>query len=472
MEFLKDFFKILLGSFKQTKEPKKISTREEKPIFSNSQLLGVPTSTIENPIKLQKQKRVLFYVAIGVIVISVIIALISFSVIRSGYCVDIEKKVKKETLAYAKKNKLLPLLNGEYTTIELKDIYKEEAPIKFNNKECLGTIKFTKVDENYVQTLNITNCDYCSTEKRYSKWTEETNKYNKNAAIVDVIPYYNYHTLEKYSTSWTTWLASDKVSTKKDKKYNVFLPIDINLLPKINEKAEIISYEVENKNYYSYRDKQWKVYRNNINNYSGLSSTAPNGYPNKDSATEMLSNPSEWSQSYPEEHDYRIITTKIAYRWYYEKDGNKIFWNNGEYLVDSPDAKYKKDSQDNVKIYSYQDRLWRWYYGTERRNYSGSYASVSTSSYPYMDSEISKYSNWTPFKDVSNLDSTNANYREQQIDIHSRYRIHYNIVSLEIFKEYVSRDEIEKKLGKSISEIYQDSTIRIGIHYKYKYRKK
>jgi hypothetical protein len=52
------------------------------------------------------------------------------------------------------------------------------------------------------------------------------------------------------------------ISTKKDEKYNVFLPLDNNQLPKINEKAEIINYEVENKNYYSYRDKQWKFYRN------------------------------------------------------------------------------------------------------------------------------------------------------------------------------------------------------------------
>lgn len=471
MDFLKEFFQTLLGSFNFKKGAKKTSFSDEKTVFSNTQLLGVANPSIENPIRLQKQKKILFYVAIGVIIIAVIIALISFSAVRNSYCIDIEKKVKEKTLKYAEKNELIPLLNGDYTTINLKDMYKDESPISFNSKECLGTVKITKVNDDFIQTLDITNCNYCSTDKRYGKWTNETNKYNKKVSIVDVIPYYNYYSLEKYVTPWTNWLSSEKISTQKDKKYNVFLPLDTKQLPKLNEKAEIINYEVENKNYYSYRDKQWKFYRNNLNNYSALSSTAPEGYPNKDSATEVLSSPSMWSQNYPNEYPYRTITTKTAYRWYYEKDGNKIFWNSGEYLVDSPDEKYKKDTQDSVKIYSYQDKMWRWYYGTEKRIY-GSYSSVATPNYPYSDPEITRYTNWTGFKDVSYRDSSNASYREEKIDIYSKYRIHYNIVSLLNLEKYVSREEIEKKLNKTIPEIYQDSTIKLDIEYRYKYRKK
>ena len=59
MEFLKEFFQTLLGSFKRTKGSSNTSYTEEKPVFSNTQLLGVPTSTIENPIKIQKQKKML-----------------------------------------------------------------------------------------------------------------------------------------------------------------------------------------------------------------------------------------------------------------------------------------------------------------------------------------------------------------------------------------------------------------------------
>jgi len=472
MEFLKEFFQTLLGSFKRTKGSSNTSYTEEKPVFLNTQLLGVPTSTIENPIKIQKQKKMLFYVAIGVIVISIIIALIGFSLVRNGYCVDIEKKVKEQTLKYAEKKELIPLLDGEHTIINLKDMYQEEPSIKFNDKECFGTVKITKVDGNYIQTLDITNCDYCSTEKRYSKWTKETTKYYKNTTIVDVVPYYNYYSLEKYVTSWTNWLSSDKISTKKDKKYDVFLPLDTNQLPQINDKAEIISYEIENKNYYSYRDKQWLFYQNNINNYSALSSTAPEGYPNKDWATEVLTPPSDWSQDYPNEYPYRTITTNTAYRWYYEKDGNKVFWKNGEYTADRPGEKYMQDFQDSVQIYSYQDRRWRWYYGTQSRLYNSSYTSVASPYFPYIDTEITRYTNWSFFEDVSHLNSSNSSYREQKTDVYSRYRIHYNIVSFLNLKEYISRDEIEKKLNKSISEIHQDPTVRLDIEYRYIYRKK
>lgn len=472
MEFLKEFFQTLLGSFKSTKGSKNTQTVVKKPIFSNTQLLGVPTSSIENPIKTQKSKKIIFYIAIGVIIISIITGLIGFFAVRNGYCTDIEKKVKDKTLEYAKNKEIIPSLDGEFVNINLEDMYKEESPIKFNDKECKGTVKITKVNDKYIQTLNITDCDYCSTEKRYSSWTKETDKYNDKVAIVDVIPYYNYYTLEKYVTSWSNWFPSSMISTKKDEKYNVFLPLDTNQLPKINDKAEIINYEVENKNYYSYRDKQWKFYKYNLNNYSILSSTAPANYPNKDSATEMLTAPSEWSQNYPTEYDYRIITTKIAYRWFYEKDGNKIFWKNGEYLVDSPGEKYKKDYKDSVKIYSFQDKMWRWYSGTQRRLYNSSYLSAATTNYPYIDSEITRYTNWTSFKDVSDLNATNASYREQKIDVYSRYRINYNIISFLNLKEYISRDEFEKKLDKSIPEIYQDPTLRIDIKFKYIYRKK
>jgi hypothetical protein len=102
MEFLKEFFQTLLGSFKLPKGSKNTQTVEEKPLFSNTQLLGVPTSTIENPIKIQKTKKIIFYIAIGVIILSILIALIGFFSVRNGYCIDIEKKVKEKTLEYAK----------------------------------------------------------------------------------------------------------------------------------------------------------------------------------------------------------------------------------------------------------------------------------------------------------------------------------------------------------------------------------
>ncbi|MDD2377539.1 MAG: hypothetical protein PHD10_02260 [Bacilli bacterium] len=466
MEFLKDFFNVLFGSFKKENIQKSNAQSNDNP-FSNEQLLGVPESSIINPIEIQKKKKKLFYIIIIVIIIAIIIGIIAFFIVRSNYCFNIEKRVKEVTLNYAEDNDMLPIIEGEHIIINLKEIGES---VKFNNKPCGGTVKITKYQDEYIQTLDVTDCNYCTTSKRYSKWSQETEKYSDKARIIDVIPYYNYRNVSNYDTAWTNWVPTEKVNKKEDEKYKVKLPTDLNVLPKLNENVEIVKYDVETKNYYSHRDKMWKFYKNNLNTYSGFSSTAPKGYPNKDSSTEIYTEPTAWSPDYPDEYDYRIIDKKTAYRWYYEEDKNKVYWNSGEYSPESPGEKYKKDYTDHIYVYSYKDRKWRWYYGNNKRYYS-SYRSTATNAYKYKDSGISMYTGWTSFRNYSERNASNASYREEKINVHYRYRINYNIIYDNVLKNYVTKGEIEKTLDKPIEEIVKDPTIKLDVTYKFRYKK-
>ena len=91
-------------------------------------------------------------------------------------------------------------------------------------------------------------------------------------------------------------------------------------------------YIRETKTYYSYRDKKWKWYKNDIK-YSDYSSTQPAGYKNKDKATLKNTELSEWSLDYPEEFEYRHISTKTGYQWYKKEGKEKVYWENGKYLI-------------------------------------------------------------------------------------------------------------------------------------------
>ena len=116
-------------------------------------------------------------------------------------------------------------------------------------------------------------------------------------------------------------------------KLKVLLPLDLKKLPKVSEAANILSWEVEEKEYYKYRDKKWKWYINQNSQYSGFSSEQPSGYANKDRKTEIQAEQTEWSTNYPEEKSSRKISTQTGYKFYYEdEDGNKVYYNEGKYV--------------------------------------------------------------------------------------------------------------------------------------------
>ncbi len=97
-----------------------------------------------------------------------------------------------------------------------------------------GTVKITKVNNDYVKTFNISNASYCNTSKRY-KMSKPTNKYPKGKSLVDVTTKYNFVDVSYNYTPWSDFVESSKINTKEDKTYKVLLPLDLKKLPKVSE---------------------------------------------------------------------------------------------------------------------------------------------------------------------------------------------------------------------------------------------
>ena len=247
----------------------------------------------------------------------------------------------------------------------------------------------------------------------------------------------------------------------------VNLPIDLKSLPEIPAEAKIVEYVKEDKTYYSYRDLLYKWYKNNVQ-YSGFSSEQPSGYANKDTNTVVTTEPSEWSLDYPEVKSYRSISKKTGYRWYYQEGKNKIYWNDGAYYPTQPDEKYDKKSKETVTMYSYTDKMWKWYNGNLKRNYS-SYVRVPTSSYIYKDSDLYQYTKWTSYKDSSSLNDENRSYREEVTKTYSRYMIKYRVLSFAKLDKPVSQEELEKATGKTLEQLMNDQNIYVETTFKFKY---
>lgn len=400
------------------------------------------------------------YFKLAIILITFILLIILIiSLIVSGNkkkkCNSLKEEIIASVDEYVKDNNLLPTLNGDSISIDLSDI---EDDIKFKEKFVTGFITYTNYNGEYIKTIEINNADYCST----NKFGKETDKYNsKNNVKVNV--YFNYYTVDSFNSKWTDYIPSENISTEETN--GVLLPVDLNDLPKIPDAAVITEYVRETKTFYSYRDKKWEWYKNNIK-YSDYSSTQPYGYTNKDVATEKNTESSEWSLDYPEEYDYRHIKSKVGYQWYYLDGKEKIYWENGKYSIVSPGDEYKKDVDNSAKMYSYYDETWRWYNGNTKRIYSNP-SSTQPKGYNYKDETTLTYTNWSSYKDYSKLDSTNKSYREEITDLHSRYLIKYDIYSYAMLEEPVTLDELENILGKSYKEILSDKSLKVDVIFKF-----
>lgn len=413
---------------------------------------------------MNKLKEFLTKVNIKLILIILFIILVLYFIISSFVngankraCNELRTEILSKTDSYFSENNLLPSLNGVNKTIELSSL---NDSITFKDKKVTGTVTYTKYNDTYIKTLNLDNASYCSTKE----FKKESDNYDeeKNAKVVTT---FNYFEVDSYNSKWTGWYPSEKISTTETN--GVLLPLDEDDLPDIANNAVITEYVRETKTYYSYRDKQWKWYKNDIK-YSDYSSTQPSGYTNKDTQTKTTTEPTKWSLNYPEEFDYRHISSKTGYRWYYMDGKEKKYWNNGEYSVESPGEEYEKEKESSAKMYSYYDDVWRWYNGDTKRVYS-SYQSKKPSGYNYKDDSTLRYTSWSSFTDESKIDDTNKNYREEQTDTYSRYLIKFDVYSLPILDNYVTLEELENKLGKSYEEINADKSIKVDVKFKFIY---
>ena len=408
---------------------------------------------IRNITKSKYFKLAIYGIGILLILIFIITTIINGKKTRT--CNSLRNDIIASMDGYVEENNLLPKLNGTSVTLDISNGGKE---FTMKKNKVTGTITYTNYNGEYVKTVNLNNAKYCTTED----FGKETDKYNENKNM-KVNVYFNYNNVESFNSKWTDYIASADVS--KEETNGVFLPLDEKDLPKIPSNAIITEYVTETKTYYSYRDKKWKWYKNDIK-YSNYSSTQPYGYTNKDEATMTKSEPSEWSLNYPEVYDYRTISTKTGYQWYYMDKKEKVYWENGKYSIESPGKEYKKDNDTAAKMYSYTDKMWRWYNGDTKRGYS-SLNSKKPSGYNYKDDTTLTYTSWSSFKDTSSLNSDNKSYREEQTDLRTRYLIKYDIYYEELLDKPVSLEELENILGKSYEEILNDKTLHVNVTFKF-----
>lgn len=411
---------------------------------------------------MNKKKQVLNMKLLKLIMIGIGILLVIIFIIHSiilgqkkRTCNNLKNDIIVSMDNYVNENNLLPTLNGTSVTIDLNKL-TDRFSIK--DETVTGTVTYTNYNGEYIKTVEINNADYCSTDD----FGKETDKYNSKKNV-KVNVYFNYYTISSYNSQWSKYLPSEDISTEETD--GVYLPIDSKYLPTIPINAVITEYVRETKTYYSYRDKKWKWYKNNIA-YSDYSSTKPNGYTYKDTATVTSTEATEWSLDYPEEFEYRTIKSKTGYQWYYKEGKEKIYWENGKYSTESPGENYKKDNDTAAKMYSYTDQMWRWYNGSTKRMYS-SLSSTKPNGYNYKDETTLTYTNWSNFKDSSSLTSDNSAYREEKTDTYSRYLIKYDVYSFAMLDEPVSLEELENILGKSYEEILNDKTLKIEVIFKF-----
>ncbi len=414
------------------------------------------------------------YMKIGAVALSILfVVLVLWNLVskarKNGACNNMENTLLEAGYKYAHEKQQLPVIEGEQVKISSKQLldskYISSEDLTYKEQVGKATVTITKYKEEYIKSVEIEDCGYCS--DRYSTWGKETTTYKPKKNVVEVIPTYNYYDKETYYTPYTDYFESKDISKKKS-KYGTYLPKDESLLPEVPSPGIIVSIEQEQKPYYSYRDKMWRYYANACN-YSGFASERPNGYTEKDTNTYKESAWSKWSINYPEEKEYRVIEQETGYRWYYKDGRKKVYYNSGEYLPDQPNKKYNQRDSKSVTMYRYRDELYRWMNGCDR-DYT-SLMSETYEGYPYRDEETLEYTEWTYWDPESTLDNSNSYYREQQVDMHSRYRIKYDIYSLLKLEQPLSKEEFEKKLGRSLADISKDPKIALEVTYTFKYKK-
>lgn len=421
------------------------------------------------PYQPKSNKRMITIISIAILVVLIVIFIIIGSIrgSKNRKCTKLEELLETSARNYMEANELMPTINGTFVTINVNDLlasgYLKSVDYQIKSNACGGSVKFTKVDDDYIATLDLTNCDYCTTSTHYGDWSTETTKKPKNN-IVDVTAYYNYVEKETYYTKWTSYYTLAEIE-----KYPITEVTD-SRFPKIASDAKNIEIEVDTLMYYRHRDQRWKFYKDNGGNYSSFfSSEQPEGYANKDTNTVRQTEYTDWSLDYPEKKDYRTIKEDMGYRWYYMDGKTKVYWNSGAYYPEAPSEEYTEHDKESVKMYSYSDKEWRWYNGAKRK-YSN-FTSTMPSGYTYRDDELTSYGGWSSWTTTSQLDETNRSYREEETENRPRYRLKYDMYSFEKLSNSLTQEEFEQTTGMTLQQVIDAPNLDLIVTYKYKTRK-
>ena len=271
--------------------------------------------------EISNSKQVFIKIIVIVVPIIIIIVIINLIVsgVRNSNCFELRNKIGNYVDSYVMSNDLWPTINGDNIVVDLNDIEK----VTFNDKVCSGTVKITKVNDDYIKTFYLENCSYCSVDSFSNEKDDYDDKLN-----ADVVVYINYYNVTNNNSKWSDYIPFEEISTEETN--GVLLPLNLDYLPKISDEAIVTDIIKEDKIFYTYRDKRWLWYKVNNNDYSDFSSEQPAGYSKKDTKAETRTAYSIWSIDYPEVKDYRVISTDTGYRWYKkDENGNIIWWNNG-----------------------------------------------------------------------------------------------------------------------------------------------
>lgn len=419
-----------------------------------------------------KKPLLRFFIFFGTILPIILIIIIIYTAITNSICLNKYKMIEKAAYKYAKSQKELPKIDGEKTTISLSELYNEYLSVSDTfNRKCTGTVKITKYEDDYVYTLDVNNCSICSVSSRYGSWSLLQSSYPSGKAIVDVETYYNYYGRQLNTSKWSEYFSDEELQKKKS-KYGVRLPKkndDGELpMPGIPDNANIYSVIKEEKLQYRYKDTSWKWY-DIVGDYSDFSSTQPDGYTEKDEDTEITTEWSDYSLNYPEERSYRDIETETGRRYYYEKNGKKIYANNGNYMPEDKvnTEKYDQVEDEEKEIFTYRDHKWRWYNG-EKRNYS-SYKSTQPEDYNYKDEGlvfVENYSDWSDDEPLS------TSYRKKQVRTLVRYAYVYEFISEAYLNKPVTKSEFTNLVGMSVPKFSKLEDYKLEVTYKFKYRKR
>lgn len=388
---------------------------------------------------------------------------------QRDFCTNMVENIKKASLKYAEEREILPNVAGDYVEFTLEDLIKEKyiqkSDITVKEKVATSDIVITRYKKDLIVTVDLDNAEYCSTKNK--NWSKETEKYDKNREVVSVVAYYNYRNQETNVTNWSKEVNEEDLNKEEDKKYHIHLPKDERVLPTIPNDATLQDIEVNKKVYYQYQDKRWKFYdiQGNYTNY--FSSEKPDGYANYDANTMKMTDWTEYSQSYPEEKEYRRIETKNGYKWYYMDGKKKVYYNNGMYAVEAPDE-YDQKEKDTIKMYRYQDRVYRWYNG-QRRRYS-SYTSTIPKGYTYKDDELMSLTSWSSIYESSSINNSNRDYRIERIINRYQFRKKYVIYSFDLLDKDVKKEEFLEKINSTLEEIMNDKKYDVKITYKFQYK--
>ncbi len=424
-----------------------------------------------------ESKKILlrFFFLIGTIVPLVLLGFIIYTAIQNNDCNTIYNHIKSATKDYLKDADKFPDIEGENVIVSVGKLYNEQYLSAYSTKNmtCTGNVKITKYKKDYVYTLNLTNCNSCTTTSRYKNWSGELDYY-PNKPIVDVIPYYNYYERQTVVTDWSKFYEENELQKKKS-KYGVRLPKkeeDIqSKLPTLPEEAKIAEIQQERGYFYRYKDKVWKWY-DIKGNYSGFSSEKPAGYANKDEDTLIYTEWTKYSLNYPEEKEYREIHKTTGYQYYYEEDGEKIYANNKNFVADEDidQNKYTMHEDQGVDMFSYRDSKWRWYNG-EKRKYSVT-SSEKPDGYNFKDDETLVETNYSEWEPSSTVNDSNKTYRIEEKKHMTRYRYVYEILSAPVLKAPVTKNLFVEKVGISVPDFVVQDNYKMEVSYKFKYRKR